>query len=261
MSSFKKFACTGQGCFAMAAALCLAASASAEIIGPGLTITARDAAGNVATVPIVGRWEGDNYIWASNASVDFIDPETNVLLGQLNPLNQQGQPTVSAFQYVEDPVVNLTFSVQAGPSTTTFSIGSALLTFPTINPAQGSASAAYSVTDFDGDGATLTGIGATGGGYLAQYNGWAAMLTGTTFAEVLPSIVAGSFASVGDSDDVPNFGMSPIGVPVNSMSSLVSFTLSANDLASGTTNFIITPEPASLSLLALGLALVARRRS
>jgi hypothetical protein len=56
-----------------------------------------------------------------------------------------------------DPEVNLNFSVQAGSSATTFHIASALLTFDTITSPEGQASAAFTLTDFDANSASLTG--------------------------------------------------------------------------------------------------------
>lgn len=170
----------------------------------------------------------------------------------------------------EDPAVNLNFSVQAGTATTRFHVASALLDFPIISNAQGRASAAVTLTDFDPfDGAAnLTGIGDTGGAYLAQYNGWAGNVSfpsgdpdplGITFAEGINSIVADLGAS---ETETLNVDWTPIAVedPYD-MSALFSFDLTANDLGSGTSNYIIIPEPASLTALLLGGLALLRRRS
>jgi hypothetical protein len=58
----------------------------------------------------------------------------------------------------------------------------------------------------------------------------------------------------------PATGYAPIADPVADMSAMISFELSADDLASGTTNFVIVPEPTSLGLLALGVIGLLRRR-
>jgi hypothetical protein len=169
-------------------------------------------------------------------------------------------------EIVDDPEVNLGFSVQAGAGDTQFHIASALLNgFDPIpgSLAEGYAHASYTLTDFDGGSATLTGIGDTGGAYLAQYNGWAGNPggpLGTTFAEGIFSMSAGFLETVTEDYDQPESGYLPIGETVYDMSALVSFTLSAQDLASGTSAYVIVPEPTSLGLLAIGALALLRRR-
>jgi hypothetical protein len=240
-------------------ALVLAASASADLVGPGFRITAIDAEGHRAEAVLNGTWNGDRYVWESNQTIELWDGQTFV--GALNPADETGAPTASAVLYVEDPVVNMTFSVQAGSSATMFMISSALLSFPAITNGQASASAGFSVTDFNGNGATLVGNGPVGGGYTAQYNGFAGTYSGTTYAELIPGVAAGSFGTGTLNQDNPVAGTQLVPGSVTDMSAVIAFTLSAFDLASGTTNFVLTPEPASLSLVLLGLAAVARRRS
>ncbi|MFN0136382.1 MAG: PEP-CTERM sorting domain-containing protein [Phycisphaerae bacterium] len=242
----------------------VAPTAMAEIIGPGLTVYAFDSLGNMASAEISGAWssDGQTFNWSSTSTIELWDQDTDTLLGCMNPLDANGNPTFSAFQYVQDPVVNLNFAVQAGSADTTFVIASSMLSFPTINSAQAAASAGFSVTDFNGNGASLTGLVGTGSsfGYLAQYNGFAFTQSGTTFAEVLPAVAAGAFGTNTVSSNVPGAGFSNIGT-VSDMSSLISFRLSRFDLASGTTSFVITPEPASIALLGLGALAMLRRRA
>jgi len=234
--------------------------ARADVIGDGLVITAQDAFGNSATWTAPLSWDGQRWTYIGSQEIELRDPDTGVLLGYINPADDPQAGT--SVEYLQDPVINLNFSVQAGVNPTTFQISSALLTFPTIANPQGAASAAISVTDALGDGATLTGIGVTGGAYLAQYNGFAGAdpPAGTTFAELHPSIVAGPFATTTVSDEVPaGGGFTAIGTPVSDMSAPVSSTLASFDLASGTTVYSIVPEPATL-MLVVGLAVVVRRR-
>lgn len=245
---------------ALAAAALMVAPAMADLAGPGFAITAVDSAtGRTDTVTFDGQWsqDGSVYRWSSSQTQMFYGSD-GTFLGALNPGGSS-----SSIEYIADPVVNLSFSVQAGNSTTNFTIASALLSFPTISAAQARASAAFSITDFSGgDGATLTGVGGHSGtaGYTAQYNGFAGTNSGTSFAEVLPSVVAGPFLTATDSANVPGSGYTSIG-SVSDMSTLVAFTLTAGDFASGTSTFEIIPEPTTgFLLIAAAGALFARRR-
>lgn len=235
-----------------------AATAGIEM-NPGFAIFAQGPTGNWVSWAAAANGDGQTWSWESNDPVELWDGDN--LVATLNPESGTG----SSVMFVSDPIVNLNFSVQAGAMTTNIMIASALLTFPTISNAQGAASASYSVTDTNGNGATLTGVGdpmGSQGGYLAQYNGWAGMLpnpAGTTFAEVHQVINAGAFQTQTANANVPGVGLQNIPGPVSDMSSLVSFTLTPFDLASGTTNWVIVPEPASLALVALGFVFVRRR--
>ena len=126
--------------------------------------------------------------------------------------------------------------------------------FPTMS-AEGRATVGYSLTDFDGDGAILVGLGDPNGSpaaYLAQYNGNAATFSGTTFAELIPGMSCGPFESTTLSDAHPALGFLPIVDPVSDMSALINFNLTANDLASGTTNYIIQEKPTSVESVSWG---------
>jgi hypothetical protein len=127
------------------------------------------------------------------------------------------------------------FSVQAGSEDTDFYIPSGLLEIdpPLTNPV-GWVNVTYTLTDTNGDGATLTGFGPEGGVFLAQYNGWAGDPfggpQGTTFAECIFSMEAGPYETVTATCDVPP---TLIADSVYDMSWLGSFELSANDIVSG----------------------------
>ena len=162
-----------------------------------------------------------------------------------------------------DPVVSLEFKYIAGPSGSNFSVLSDLVTFAPLVDPTGSATAAVTVTDLDGDGVSATG--AFGGKmYRATYQ--SPMTTATaSFADLISGpITAGPIWSDTGSE---NYGPVQIAGTVNSIQSEFAFHLSANDSASGTSFFIVqpVPEPASLVALLAGctglLGLVRRRQS
>ena len=233
------------------------AAANADLPDVVLEISA-EANGISKTVEIRSEWgsyDPVTHAWTYDMPADLILYSGTTILGYVGALH---------IELLEDPEVNLTFSVQAGTQPTTFHVASSLITFPTIGNPEGRASAGYTVTDFNGDGAALTGIGETGGGYLAKYNGWAGDFPpgGTTFSEELPSITAGMFGSNSDDfEDPVGGGFRDISGSVSSISSLAYFQLTPRDLASGTSNFQVTPEPSILALFAVGgLTLLRRRR-
>jgi hypothetical protein len=234
------------------------AAANADIPDVVLEIeaTASDT-GETANVQIMSEWgtiDPDTQTWSYDMpAILLLIGENSTILGQIDDLS---------IAIAQDPEVNLTFSVQAGTVDTTFRIASSLMTFPTLSSPDGRASAGYTVTDFNGNGATLTGIGETGGAYLAKYNGWAGSIPpgGTTFTEDLALISAGVFGSnTEDFEDPVGGGYRAIGEPVSSISSLAYFSLTASDLASGTSSFEVVPEPGAFALLAVGWMALLRR--
>ncbi|MBI5864679.1 MAG: hypothetical protein HZB38_09250, partial [Planctomycetes bacterium] len=203
-----------------------APSALADIEGPAITVYAIETADPnnwdsvtfSATLDTDGTWR-----WQSDTTYEF----QGGTLGALNPQSEQG-PTWSSAVYYQDPMVNLNFSVAAGPLPTTFMIGAALLTFPAINEAAGRASVGMSVTDVFGDGGTLNGSWGDSGtsAYRAAINGVAGPLPGAPqFAEMIQTVVAPPLSTGTANAAVPAVGYSPIGVPVSSMSSYIWFTL------------------------------------
>ncbi len=245
----------GMSGLALLCTLAFAANVQADLPDVVFEITA-DAGPISVTIPIMSEW-GDydpatqTWTWSLSDSMNF-EYEDGTILG-----------TLSQFDVMirEDPEVNLNFAVQSGQSATHFHIASELLTFAPITNPTGTASAAMTISDQDGTGAQLVGAGPNGGAYLAQYNGWAGDPvngpSGTTFHEGIQAINADPWLSA---DDSTNQDWTPISETVDSMSALISFDLSANDLASGTSHFEIVPEPAALSLLVVGALALLRRR-
>lgn len=202
------------------------------------------------------EFDPETQVWSWTLLVDvpILSLDEQILLGTL-------QANATALQFAQDPSVNLNFAVEAGPAAggTSFTIKSALLSFPTLFNAEGRASAAFTLTDgVDDDGATLAPLNGDPGSYLAQYNGF--VPSGATFTYLMPQMVADPMDTVSLSQEYPGGGLfTPIAGAVSDMSTQVHFLLSPNDLASGTSVFEIIPEPAGLLLLAVGL-LAARRR-
>lgn len=194
-------------------------------------------------------YPGGEYIWESRTPIMM--------------LNQSGQVIATLnnarIRCIEDPVVQVNFSVSAGSLMTSFTINSPLLSFGTIDNAVGRATAGVTVTDTDGDGATLTAAGQPAL-YLAQYNG--AVPGGTLFADLISGpVVAMAFDSASANASSPGGGdFAPIGDPVSDMSARYRFTLTANDEASGTSSFEIIPAPGTIALLGMGGLLASRRR-
>lgn len=217
--------------------------ALAGIEGYALTITATNDAGESASIQIPAPAGLSDFGWSNDQPIEMRAPRTGNLIAVISP---DGLPT--SVDFVALHIIGLNWSVQAGPTGSNFFISSGLLTFPTTT-AEGRATVGMSVSDFNGDGATLTGIGdpaGAEGAYLAQYNGLAALLLGTTFAEVIHTLAAGSFSSSTTNADVPAVGFLPIGPPVSDMSVYVSFSLTANDQASGTSTYVIQDRPVAV---------------
>lgn len=193
--------------------------------------------------------DNGNFFWWLDETVE-ITGDNGELLATLS------RASVTVFA---DPVINMNFNVQASNQNTIFSVESGLLSFPEIQGAMGAASAGVTVTDVNGNGATLSPDGPSM--YLAHYNG--EIPNGTLFTPLLTNpLSAGAFQSNATSEEYPGGGnYAAIGDPVVSMSAAWTFTLTALDLASGTSTFVIILSPAGAVLLGLaGLAASRRRR-
>lgn len=221
------------------------AVANADLSGDAFSITASNSDGTASYSASLEDMEWDaesnTWTWSLGAPVELTDDEGDTI-GWLNGGN--------AF-IAGDPAINFGFAVQAGSSDTTFSISSAGLSFGTIASPLAQAGAAFTITDTDKTGATFdTGRGKA---YTADTDGG-------NFAKLVGSFSAGSGHSASSDDNEPDSGYTALGYSVSSMSSGVSFTLSANDLASGTNSFEVIPEPSTLALVALGALSMLRRR-
>jgi hypothetical protein len=230
----------------------LSGHAAADISPVIFHIEATNAAGTgswFATVEQGQFGPGGTYSWTLPSTVEL--------------RNQAGGLVASLTQgnlfLIEDPVVSIGFAVQAGAADTVFTITSALLSFPGINPAEGRVSGAVSATDTNGNGVNMLGM--IGGSMLtSRYNGIAP--AGSLFANILgtPLTSATPFDSVAANDASPAVGFSPIPGTVTDISVQYSFSLSAGDIASGTGVFVVLPGPGAAGILGLAGLMTLRRR-
>lgn len=221
-------------------------AAHADLTGDAFHVTASNSSGSAElSVPLEAlQYDSDTntWSWSLESPVELTNDEGDTI-AWINGGN--------AF-IAGDPAINFGFAVQAGSSDTTFTISTAGLLFPTISNPQAQAGAAFTITDTNHNGATLD----TGRGKA---------YTASTDMGVFASLV-GTFSTLNDGnsassdDNEPPSGYDVLGYPVSAMNSSVQFTLTHDDLASGTNSFEVIPEPSTLALVALGALSMLRRR-
>jgi hypothetical protein len=194
-----------------------------------------------------GEVVSGRYTWSLPEAAEFHGKSQGTHLGTITQLS---------LQLDADPGVSVNFAVTAGPSDATYKFTSVLLPFTSIHNPLAFASATLTVTDNTGDGAYVTGLFDGNKVYEARYNS-----TPVVWAHLIEPVSVGVNDSVTESDRKPASGRTTIYDDVSSIQSEYNFILSANDQASGTSRFdVIVPEPATMSLLALGAMLFIRRR-
>lgn len=224
-----------------------AATASADIINPVLTINVLDSGGAVKGSYSVDVPASGLLVWTAT----FADPGKEIIdslgntLAIINGLEVELQG---------DPVVKVGFNVTAIGSDQTFEFISPVVSFAGLTNPAAYASAGVTVTG-NGNGATLTGLLTGSLAYEARYNG------GSVFAGLIAPTTAPIDDTATLNDRFPLTGTVAIPGTVTNISSTFKFTLTADDDASGTSRFEVTPEPATLALLGFGaIAMIARRR-
>jgi hypothetical protein len=224
-----------------------ASSARADITGNPLVVTASTSTGLSSTwvlLPTMGQTVGDDWHFQSSATWSYQFWDQGQFLGSINSLS---------VHLYGDPQVHVNFSTFAGAADTNFTFSSALVGFPSITGGTANASAGLTVADMNGNGVVLAGNNPGGFAYRADFNGM--VPGGSNFASFFPGLADPAGNSV-------NAFIPPTVVPASvvNMSAQFAFTLSANDLASGTSSFEIVPSPAGAVVLGLGLCAVGRRR-
>jgi hypothetical protein len=201
-------------------------------------VTAESAKGRVgAVIPLTSnKAKGTTLTWTRDEPLALRDPDSGVTVATLDTM---------AAEVMADATVILNFVVSSGAATN-FTVTSALLAFPPIDSALGYASAAITVSDFSGSGATVAGNNSDSQVYEAFYNDPGGPATGTTFATLLDGVSTPvGFDSNSASADFGAGEFSPVnesGAPLGTVSSISAqfqFNTSASSSASGTSIFAI----------------------
>lgn len=246
------------------AAAAVAASAfatSAQVTDPLVTVSVSSALGsgsvsfNVADGAVV-QPNGAIAFILFNTPLDIVDPNNNNVIAtitQLISINNADDTTTTT----SDPSSAISFAMFAGGADTDVTITASHIFTGSIVNAALRATAGITVTDNDGDGATLIGTGPGGTMHNTVYNG------GTTFTDLITGpLIAGNTGSNSSSQDLPAAPgvFMPIANPLTDMQAQYNFNLSANDSASGTSGYFAIPAPASVVLLGFAGMTITRRR-
>ena len=178
-----------------------------------------------------------------------------VLVGQDVATFDEGAITYLKVFKNADPEVGVEFGVRAGGSAATISILSDVVSFgPLVNP-MAYASAGVTLTNIAPAGATITGLFGDGQTHQARYNGT------RVFANLVDTFVVPSTGTVVNEEEYGNeSSMITINDTLTSIESEFRFRLSARDSASGSSTFVVTPEPATVCLFGLGALSLLRKR-
>lgn len=146
----------------------------------------------------------------------------------------------------DDRQIDVNLALQAGVAVTRFDIESAQLIFPTIpeSDADARASAAFGISDTNFDGAILRSTGAPGdGSFQGRYNGNPP--AGATFTSLVHQVSVGPGGTASGFQVDPAFGYRPVNAAVSDAYGLMSFTVTAADIANVNITYEMTANGAS----------------
>lgn len=238
-----------------------ATTASATIVGPGVTVTATNANGSAslfialndpdAAFDGMGNWQ-----YQASSPITLQDGFTDIL--QINALQADFFTNFDPFKRFA-----ITFDVTAlGNADTSVTVTAGLDQFTTISDAiiQGTTNVSVTVSDANGSGsASMTPGHGDGSIWQARINGavpgggsaWQSLL----FAPVVNN--TGGTSSASAFTGPPQL----IGTATSSITGEFAFTVTADDTATGSAAFAVIPSPGALALAGLGgLVAVGRRR-
>jgi len=223
----------------------LAAPAAADLSGYGIQITATNSDGTTGTFSVPTSSSIDEGYGSFDAGQPIMSADSQIV-GYINSLDVSYDDS--------DPLVNLSFSVTAGSSTTTFALNSAIVSFLPLRNPNGFALVSGTLTDQGSGNITITGLFPGGNIYEADYN---PLASSVDWADLVPTTTVS--ITGGFSGRQPATGSEVISATLSSIQSHFDFTLTANDSASASSQFNISggtpvPEPSTIVLLGIGLA-------
>jgi len=234
----------------MAGAMGLAASVASSAV-TALTIAADSSLGSgvfeVTTDDGTTLPDG-TFIWSLDSPMDIVDSGSGETIAHL---------LFGSIMMSTAGTVSHSFVLQSAGADTNFSLGSGLVNTGLLLNPEGRTSAGVTLTDTDGDGASLTGNMNGGMMFEAFYDNGAVfsnLLGGFGFGTAFDSqAIDGEFPG-GDGNFASFAG------PVNEIGIAWDFTLSANDSAGGTSVFAVIPAPATGLGFLVGAGLFSSRR-
>jgi hypothetical protein len=226
--------------YVLAAALLLAATIQARACLVQLTIEA-------ASGDQTGSWTGTvNTVYSPELQKD-VWQTSNIIFGAAQ--DSFGIESL-LIKTLDDPEVSIEFAARAGSEATSFHFVVNPVNFDPITNPDAYASGGVTLTDRTPSGAVLTGLFGSKI-FRASYNN-----NTLVYADLVNGKTVSGGKTVYTGEDVEG-GI--IGTVTN-INIEASFLLSAFDNASGTATFVVTPEPATMTILGLGVLAFFRRK-